>query len=157
MNGLDIKQFKNLVIRPALEKIELSGDNAVNLLLGTALAESGLTYLQQIDSGPALGLFQMESATHDDIWENYLKFHPELLKKVQMITNIEKGDASLMISNLTYAVILCRLCYLRAKDPLPAENDAISMAVYHKVHYNTQNGKADAKRNIPLFQEAINA
>ena len=57
-------QIKDLVIIPALEKIELYSPEAVTLMLGTACVESQCgEYLQQVPSGPALGIFQIEMAT----------------------------------------------------------------------------------------------
>ena len=47
--------------------------DAVNLLLGTAIQESGgLRWRVQVNGGPARGLFQMEEATYTDIWNNFL-------------------------------------------------------------------------------------
>ena len=74
---LDADQFTRLIIRPALKIIGLDFRAAEELLLGTALQESRLTYLHQLGGGPALGLFQMEPGTHDDIWTNYLWNRPE--------------------------------------------------------------------------------
>jgi hypothetical protein len=49
------------------------------LLLGTALTESGdMHYLHQLGNGPALGVYQMEPTTHEDIYDNYLKYKKEL-------------------------------------------------------------------------------
>ena len=55
-----------LVICPALEKLSLWSPSAEELVLGTAIVESGLTYLKQHGDGPALGLWQVEPATHDE-------------------------------------------------------------------------------------------
>ena len=46
----------SMVIRPALSKINLWSPSAEELVLGTAIVESGLTYLRQWGDGPALGL-----------------------------------------------------------------------------------------------------
>ncbi|QCE34722.1 hypothetical protein FAI40_04780 [Acetobacteraceae bacterium] len=157
MTGLDLTQFKNLIIRPALDCLRLQSEAAVNLVTATALVESSLCYLQQMEDGPAIGLFQMEPRTHDDLYENFLNFRPDLLQKMQLIAGCSKPSAIEMIHNLLYAAAMCRLCYLRAKDPLPEASDALALAVYHKVHYNTIAGKADIKRNLPLFEAAIHA
>ncbi|MFT9325008.1 MAG: hypothetical protein ABF537_12850, partial [Acetobacter sp.] len=60
MPGLDLAQFKALLVSPVLGQLELGGNAAVNLLTGTALVESGLVWLRQNGGGPALGLWQME-------------------------------------------------------------------------------------------------
>ena len=54
--GLNVKHFKDLVIDPALFKLDreiIWSTSAVNLLLGTAIQESRLTYLRQMGNGPA--------------------------------------------------------------------------------------------------------
>ena len=69
--GINKDQFRDL-IRRTLKDITLYSEDAVDLLMMTAAAESNLgEYLRQIN-GPALGAFQMEPGTHDDIWKNYL-------------------------------------------------------------------------------------
>ena len=70
--------LRSKVIRPALTKINLWSRSAEELILGTAIVESGLTYLKQRGEGPALGLWQGEPATHEDLYTNYLHFRPDL-------------------------------------------------------------------------------
>ncbi|MBO1326846.1 hypothetical protein K2X14_17265 [Acetobacter sp. TBRC 12305] len=156
MSGLNISQFKHLVVRPVVTQIGLGTDAAVNLLTGTALAESGLVWLAQI-CGPALGLFQMEPATHDDCWKTFLPGQPVLADALRRVAGRSTPDAGLMASNLAYACAMARVKYYRALPPLPAANDAAGLSAYHKQHYNTPLGAADAGRNVALFQQAINA
>ena len=78
-------QMLSLVIRPALEKLSLWSLSAEELVLGTAIVESGLTYLKQHGDGPALGLWQVEPATHDDLYTNFLNFRPELGSKLMQL------------------------------------------------------------------------
>ena len=74
--GLDLTQYKQLVIVPALATLpaRLNGVAAVNLIAGTALVESAGVYLHQLGAGPAIGLEEMEPVTHDDCWVNFLIF-----------------------------------------------------------------------------------
>ena len=81
---IDVKQFRANIIEPALTVLELDSVAAQELLLGTAVQESRITYLRQLGNGPALGLFQMEPATHNDIWDNFLEYKPELAKKTRV-------------------------------------------------------------------------
>ena len=71
-------QIRSLVIRPALSKINLWSPSAEELVLGTAIVESGLTYLRQWGDGPALGLWQVEPSTQNDLYTNFLNYRPEL-------------------------------------------------------------------------------
>jgi len=135
---LDPQQFTKHIIRPALEAIDLYSEAAAELLLGTAIQESRLVYLKQIGGGPALGLFQMELATHDDIWINYIKYHDDLKGKILDISKF--GDSSHLIWNLYYAAAMCRVHYYRDPEALPEAGDISRLAAYWKRVYNTAAG-----------------
>ena len=70
---IHIQQFKDHIIVPTLKKIGLHSDAAVQLLLGTAVQESRLMYLKQLKGGPAIGFYQIEVITLNDIYVNFLK------------------------------------------------------------------------------------
>lgn len=135
---LDVRQFRDLVIIPAIETLQLHSQAAVELLLGTALQESGLRYLKQVGGGPAMGFFQMEPATHDDIWTNFLEYKPALLQAIRSLSRHRIALA--MASDLWYAAAMCRIHYLRVSAPLPAAGDFPAQAAYWKAHYNTPQG-----------------
>src|SRR3546814_18753812 len=82
------------VIRPTLEKLDLYSPAAANLLLGTALTEStigGATCLVQ-KGGPALGIYQIEPATHLDCWRNFLVYRDGLRSKIYGLMVARQGD-----------------------------------------------------------------
>lgn len=136
--SIDAKQLRQYVIRPACEGLDLYSLAAEELLLGTACQESQCgRYLHQLGKGPALGIFQMEPATHDDIWRNFLSGHDALESKV-VYTNGSRADE--MVWNLRYAAAMCRIHYYRVKEPLPAASDLRGQAEYWKKHYNTLGG-----------------
>ena len=78
---MNINQFEDLIIQPTLEELGYATPNAIQLVTATALAESRLFYIHQLGR-PALGVFQMEPATHDDVWNNYLRYRPEIADKI---------------------------------------------------------------------------
>ena len=139
-------QFDSYVIEPTLHALELHSPAAVELVLGTAIQESRLTYLKQIGGGPALGVCQMEPATHDDIFDNYLNYRPELRSLVMALT--VTGEADEMVTNLAYAVAMCRVHYLRVPHPLPEAGDVAGMAAYWKNFYNTPLGAGTVEEYI---------
>ena len=153
---MSLSQIKKKAIAPTLDLIGLGGDAAVNLITGTGLVESGYKYTRQIN-GPALSWFQIEPATHDDCWENYLRYHPALAEKIRGLIYGLTPSAHMLSNNARYAVAMCRVKYLRVPEPLPDANDAAGMSAYHKKYYNTALGKANETQNFPLFQEAIDA
>ena len=152
---MDSRQFRNLIIRPALMEIDAYSLAAERLVLGTAIAESNLEYIKQLGSGPARGLFQCEPATHDDIWDNYLRFKVDLMVKLRrlMIPGMDMLDQ--LYGNHFYAAAMCRIHYLRVKKSLPQPNDAFGMAAYHKKYYNSVLGATDPAESVVHFQKAI--
>jgi hypothetical protein len=143
-------------IRPALATIDKGGLAAEQLLLGTAIQESRLIYRQQLGGGPALGLFQMETATHDDCWDNYLRFRAPLAMLVrQTLGPGEHATAMTMKTNDRYAATMCRIRYVRAPAPLPPADDVQALAYYWKQYYNTVLGKGMPSEFIAKWSEFV--
>ena len=84
---MNISEIKHQIIAPTLKEIGLYSDTALNLVTGTGLVESGFRVTVQIGGGPALGWFQMEPVTYHDIWENYLRYRPDLAVAVKGLCN----------------------------------------------------------------------
>ncbi len=139
---LDVPQFRELIIKPALTVVDGYSLAADELVLGTALQESRLIYIKQLGSGPALGVFQMEPATHNDIWDNYLAYREELAAKVISLAapNGDRPSSNELIGNLWYAAAMCRIHYMRVPDALPEAGDIPGLAAYWKEFYNTFEG-----------------
>ena len=76
---LSVTSMQTQVIYPALNKMGMWSEAAGELVLGTAIVDSNLTYLKQHGNGPALGLWQVELATHDNLYANYLNYRPEIM------------------------------------------------------------------------------
>ena len=151
------EDFVRHVIRPTLYRINLWSKEAECLLLGTALVESKLKHLVQI-KGPALGVYQMEPVTHDDIYENYLRYRPDLLHAVRNMLVKSDGDSEFIVEqlkgNLYYATAMARIHYLRRPEALPVRSNWYAMAKYWKDHYNTHKGKGTVEKAERFFEEA---
>jgi len=154
MTGLNKEQFTDLIIDPILEALRLNSRAARELLLGTAIQESGLKYLAQLGDGPAVGLFQMEPATHDDIWKNFLAYQPKFAER--LIGTGVKKNAIAMAGDLWYAAGMCRLHYYRVSAPLPEAGDLESQAAYWKKYYNTIQGAGTVEHYIRNWRNAHN-
>lgn len=143
MSGLNDYQLRQLIIVPTLTHLDLHSPAAVQLVLATARAESGLEYLTQLGEGPARGLWQMEPETHDDIWINYLDYRDTLADQVRALAIGRKDipDPEQMCGNLFYACAMTRIHYLRVPEPLPGPLDHAGLARYWKTYYNTELGK----------------
>ncbi|MFN3075667.1 MAG: hypothetical protein ABT940_02075 [Alphaproteobacteria bacterium] len=136
-------EFLTEVVRPALATLGLKGGAAAEqLLLGTAMQESLLQYVEQMGGGPARGYFQMEPDTHKDIWVNFLAYKPDIAKTVRGIAGVASGTPSsdLLKTNPQYAAAMTRVHYYRVKGSIPAAGNTAAMAAYWKEHYNTAGG-----------------
>lgn len=145
------------IIKYTLEYIGLYSPAAEDLIMGTIAQESHLgTYIKQLGRGPALGLVQMEPATHNDIWNNYLKYKPELAKKIEelSLSNFSKQPSQLT-GNMYYSIAMCRVHYLRVREAMPAHGDVLAYANYWKKYYNTVLGKGTVQEYITNYAKYV--
>ena len=130
------EQLLQYVIQPILQYVGAYSLAAERLVLGTAVQESRLLYIKQLGNGPALGLFQMEPATHDDIWQNYLRYNGALAKSVHSLAGARyinrNPDANELIGNINYACAMCR-CHYRTTTPcwVPALNKNLLKTIWN--------------------------
>ncbi len=152
---LDIPQFRANIIRPVFLVIGGESRAAENLILGTALQESNLRYLRQLGDGPARGVYQMEPATHDDIWDNYLRYRVELRNGVSGFEVPGQDRHEQLMWNLGYATAMCRVHYRRVLEPLPGADDIPGLAAYWKQHYNTPLGRGTVSDFANNFERYV--
>lgn len=152
---MNARQLRELVIRPTLRYLDPEipySETAVELLMMTAAHESNLgEYIAQIN-GPALGIYQMEPATEDDIHDNFLQYRRGLEALVHALTPAALVDVKVgvdLIYSLPYATVMARVQYYRDSQALPSgslsdESTIRELAHYAKRVYNTEAGKAHA-------------
>lgn len=146
--------LKERVIEPTLSIMEeynkkINSPAAAQLLQYTSIVEStvgGITYLVQ-DGGPALGIFQVEPNTHDDIVYNFIHKRP-ILSSLITEDICPHLEAEYLIGNDFYSACIARLVYWRIPHPLPEYGDLEGMARYWKKYYNTPLGKGTEQHFI---------
>lgn len=160
---MDKHQLREL-IKETLTEIGLYSKEAENLLMGTAAQESRLGhYIQQLNSGPALGMFQMEPNTLKDIWKNFLPARKHITRMIMLACGYGSVfDPYMKINhimpkpdtlrwNLKFAICMARVHYLRVKEPIPSTVE--EQALYWKVHYNTHLGKGTVEEFIENYNK----
>lgn len=164
---MNTRQLKEL-ITSVLKKFDNYSAEAVDLLMLTAAQESHCgEYIQQLGGGPALGIFQMEPATLDDIWENYIHFRNDLGIKVKQFLTSQNLKMNLC-GNLLFQIVIARVHYMRVSAPIPERKDfstvgtigqelyVMALADYWKRYWNTEKGAGTAQEAFENFYRYIN-
>lgn len=155
---MNAKHLRVHVIRPVLTKLNAWSKDAEDLILGTACQESHCgKYLRQLGCTGVVGAFgvwQMELATARDIYDNYLRYKPDLKAVVEGL----RGNQSIcdaLTNNLAYACAMCRIHYLRQPGKIPATVDG--QGQYWKKYYNTALGRGTVAEYIDNWERYANA
>lgn len=160
-------QLRTLVVKPVLAALDLSApDVAENLIMGTAAHESHLgDYIKQVGGGPAMGIYQMEPATLNDCYVNYLDYpgRADLKARVDAFLASQPATASgipdkaaQLTTNLAYATAMCRIRYYRAPAAMPSDaNDVNALAAYWKQYYNTELGAGTVEQFIADYNKYL--
>lgn len=137
---------------------------AVELLMLTSAQESHLgRELRQIgiedERNGALGIFQIEIKTFNDIWDrdleksndNFLSYKKHLELLINKYYNHNLSLEMNLKGNIPLQIVVARLIYYRVKPALPHENDIIGIAEYYKKHFNTYLGAATVEKAIANY------
>jgi len=169
---INVRQLRQLVVQPVLRRLEQGGwrlgtKAAEELLLGTAVYEStisGETYLRQVPSGPALGIYQMEPATFSWLQGVLLQRStppfPDVRRVVEDLKVKHAGHAALagpaeLVYNLALATAYARLRYWVVPDALPAYDDAMALAEYWGAHYQTRSIESSMRHWAKMYNQHV--
>lgn len=155
IHGLDPIHVRDCVVRPTLAFLGLpGGEVAERLIMGTAAKESGFRYLRQIGGGPALGLWQMEPNTAEDLWSRYaMKFNGKLQS---LCSERLPWTISVQLTvNLSLACAMCRVHYYARPFRMPAEASIADLASIWKTHYNTVQGAGHESEFVASYNSLI--
>lgn len=145
---MNSEQFLTSTIRPVLEDMGMYSKSAEKLLLMTACHESG-GFQHRVQIGaPAKSYFQIEPATLDDLYENYLSYRPERQELVDSYLPDDMAREEALEESDDYACAVARMIYARVPEALPMEDDTEAMADYCKQYWNTELGKATPEKYL---------
>lgn len=128
---------------------ELQSPAAEELLMATCAQESLMGHYRRQVDGPALGIFQMEPATYQDIWTNFLAYHQGLLRWAVA------PPAEQMVLDDELALCMARVQYRRVPEALPEANDLRGLWMYYKAYYNTPLGDATIDQFYSRYKQLV--
>ena len=157
---IECSQLRDYIIKPSLQLINMYSEGSEELLVAICAQESsGGRYLKQI-GGPALGIFQMQPSTHDNIWTKYL-LNSDKEKTINTLGyTVLKGcryiispPAEVMIHNLYYATMMARCFWLGFEGLIPDKNDLDGIWDIYKEYWNTEDGAAIQSKFFSSYYE----
>ena len=153
----DITQFREDILTPCLEALQIREPGYKELLVFTCANESaGGTYVKQIN-GNALGIYQIEPNSFSDLWTNYILRKPDVLNLLSLNLGVHRFPAPIdIMSNLLLASALCVLFYKWKKAPIPELSESTLWSIY-KEYYNTSEGKAEEQTALKAYRKFIRA
>jgi hypothetical protein len=133
------QQFKAICAEALLDWC-LHSDHCVELLAMICAHESlGGKHRRQIGGGPALGIFQIETVTHNSVWDN-----SDTIRARAQRYGI-KEDVSKLETDDRYSIFVARHYLAQDVNPLPKTPEA--MADYCKSYWN-RTGKASPEKYL---------
>lgn len=150
MNKDDLR----ITIKDVLERLNMYSDGAVELLMGTCAVESDFCkFDKQIGGGPALGWWQMEPATMNDLWSNYIKYKEGLKAILASEFEMYGPNIERLQNDPEYGIVMARLLYRRSKTLIPDADDIAGLATTWKKVYNTYLGKGTVEKFIKKYKQ----
>lgn len=158
---INAKQLESLVEK-ILIKTKLHSIEAVDLLMVTSAAESECgEYIKQLNNGPALGVFQMEPATLNDLYDNYLFYKKDKLELLESFRCTDNRELDLE-GNIIFQIVSARLQYYRFKEKIPKKENfdhwspyILALASYWKKYWNTDKGKGTIEKTADDYARII--
>lgn len=129
------------------------------MVMGTAAQESRMGYYLHQLGGPAVGAYQIEQPTHQDIVGRYLmrEENADLRQIVIGMTCRDQpiGSKDELATNLRYATAICRIRYWMEIEPLPPANQLERIGKYWDDHYNANPEHGTVEEFVRNYQEHV--
>lgn len=144
--GICPKELIDFVIRPTLEHLGAWSLNAEQLLLGTAAQESGLGY-HLGNQGAGCGIYCISADTHQQVWDQYLAFHPDFASAVRGLASqkefLSHPHAELS-TNLAYATAVAWAIYCWRGAELGTSFNLLDLGrIWHSCFSSPEQSAAD--------------
>lgn len=119
---------------------------AVEMILETAVAETGLGQITDRTVGAGMGLTQFDELPFNDIKNRNMKLRDKILKELGVDLQLIEWDD--LRYNDFLSLLFTRLFYRLKGDPIPKTIE--ERAKYWKLHYNTKDGKGTVEHYLEM-------
>jgi len=105
------QELREQIIHPTLAYLDRSGVGAENVLVAIATQNQA----QPNRNTKALGPFAIDPATHQQVWDKYLAFHPDLASRIRGLASQRaflEDPHSELATNLCYATAIAWVIYI---------------------------------------------
>lgn len=126
------------LVRASTLPLGLNSPAAEELLLMITAHETkcGAMGVVQSGGGPALGLWQMEPPTFNDVMTRIAPRRPEFLPTLRALAASSALDASMLRAQHAFAAAMARLQLFQFAEALPPPSDIVGMSRYAKSYWN---------------------
>lgn len=159
--GISASHLRDYIIMPVLNYLNLKEDRevATNLLLGTAAQETHMgLHLHQL-KGPALGIYQIEQTTYEDLFKSVFPRYSLTAAKIDALKGpfyiYKQFGIHPLIGDLYYQTAIARMIYYRWPAPLPTDSKPLNLAHYYKNWFNSGEGKATPSQFVENYRKYV--
>ncbi len=156
--GINPADFRQMIVRPTLVKLDQWSPSLENLLLGTAAQASGLG--MQLQSEQGMGIYQLNPAVHQTVWDCFLAFDADLASKVRGLASQREFLVQPhweLATNLSYATAIAWGVYAHAKAALPLDADNIEGLARCWHQHFCQDASLTARHFVTCYQQLVQA
>ena len=121
-------------------------ETAKEMIIETAIAETGLGQIEDKTVGAGMGLTQFDEMPFNDIKTRTMKLRPQIQKYLKIDISLVNWDD--LRFNPFLSLLFTRLHYWLKGDPIPATIE--ERAKYWKLHYNTKAGKGTVEHYLEM-------
>lgn len=108
------KELRDQIIHPTLEYLGKSSTAVENLLVTIAFQKQSISHNSNTRH-QGLGPYDIDSYTHQRVWDKYLAFHPELASRIRGLASQRaflEDPHSELATNLCYATAIAWVLYI---------------------------------------------
>lgn len=154
--GINPADFRQLVVRPTLEKLGKWSSSLENLLIGTAAQASGLG--SQLSSDHGYGIYQVNATLHQTVWDCFLAFDADLASAVRGLASQREFLCQPHIeltTNLSYATAIAWGVYAHQGAEIPSDANNVEGLAWCWHQHFCQDTSLTTRNFVSTYQQLV--